>query len=134
LKINRLVSKFLLLIATFGRIRRMHMDKKPCFYHAVLAPHVRKKSVWLVCFRNRSDYTLLNVWCILGDKHFQISNRCVTRMRVLFPLVSDIADCFLRQNIKHFMTGLVIKILYIYFIFIWTTKYNLNESRPSIVM
>jgi len=32
------------------------MDKKPCFYHAVLAPQVRKQSVWLVSLRNRSDY------------------------------------------------------------------------------
>ena len=56
-------------------------------------------------------------------------------MRVLFTLVSDIADCFLRKNIKHFMTGLVNKIFrLIYFIFILTTTIYLNVSTPSIVM
>jgi len=40
-----------------------------------------------------------------------------------------------RQNIKHFFHWATeINILYIVFIFILTTTYNLNESRPSIVM
>ena len=55
-------------------------------------------------------------------------------MRVLFPLVSDIADCFSRQNIKHFSTGLLDKYFIYNFIFILTTTYNLNERRRSIVM
>jgi len=38
LKINHAFSKSLLLIITDGRIRRMELDKMPCFYHAVLAP------------------------------------------------------------------------------------------------
>ena len=37
---------------------------------------------------------LLDDWCILGDN--PISNRCVTRMCVLFPYISNIADCFSR--------------------------------------
>jgi len=40
-----------------GRIRKNQMDKNAVFYHAVLAPQVRKQSVWLVSFPNRSDYT-----------------------------------------------------------------------------
>jgi len=43
----------------------------------------------------------------MGDK--PISNWCVMRMRILFPYVSDIADCYSRQNIKHFSTGLLEK-------------------------
>ena len=35
-------SKSLLLITTDGWIRKKQMDKKPCFYDAVLAPQVRK--------------------------------------------------------------------------------------------
>ena len=46
LKINRVFSKSLLLKNTDGRIRRMQMDNKAVFfYHAVLAPQVRKQSV-----------------------------------------------------------------------------------------
>jgi len=131
LNINRVFSKSLLLITSDGWIRKKQYDKKTCFYDAVLATQVRKQSVWLVSFRL---YLLLDVWCILGDKPFQILNRCVTRMGVIVPQVSDIADCFSRQNIKHFMTGLVKSSLYNYFIFILTTTYNLNESKPSIVM
>ena len=33
------------------------MDKKAVFYHAVLTPQVRKQSVWLGNFPNRSGYT-----------------------------------------------------------------------------
>ena len=65
--INGVFSKSLLLITTDGRIRKRQMDKKPCFYNAVLAPQVRKQSVWLVSFWL---YLLLDVWCILGDKQF----------------------------------------------------------------
>jgi len=70
LKINRVFSKSLLLIITGGRIRRMQIDEKPCFYHAVLAPQVRKQSVWLAIFGNCSDYTyyVLDACCILGYK------------------------------------------------------------------
>jgi len=36
----------------------MQMNEKAVFFnHAVLAPQVRKQSVWLVSFRNRLDYT-----------------------------------------------------------------------------
>jgi len=38
LKINRVLAFFLLLIITDVRKRRMQMDEKPCFYHAVQAP------------------------------------------------------------------------------------------------
>ena len=67
-------SKSLLLIITDGRIRRMQMDKKVFFYHAVWRHNSEKQSVLLVSFRNRSGtmpfglYLLLDVWCILGDK------------------------------------------------------------------
>jgi len=45
LKINRVFRKSSLFMITDGRIRRMQMDKKAVFYHAVLAPEVRKQSV-----------------------------------------------------------------------------------------
>jgi len=56
-KINRIFSKSLLLIITDGKIRRMQMNKKAVFFYHILAPQVRKQSVWLVSFLNRSDYT-----------------------------------------------------------------------------
>jgi len=93
----------------------MRWIKKSCFYHAVLAPQVGQQSVWLVSFCNRSGYTYYNMFNA-------------------FWVINDIADCFSRQNIKHFMTWLVKNILYIYFIFILTTFYYLMESRPSMVM
>ena len=45
LKINRVSSKSVLLMITGGRIRRMQMDQKAEFNHAVLAPQARKQSV-----------------------------------------------------------------------------------------
>jgi len=53
---------------------------------------------------------------------FQISNWCVARMRILFPEVSDIADCFSRLNIKHFSTGQLEK----YFIYLFHFYLNNN--------
>jgi len=46
LKINRLLSKSLLLIITDGRLRRMQVDKKAMiFTMPFFAPEVRKQSV-----------------------------------------------------------------------------------------
>jgi len=86
------------LIIMDGRIRRMQINKKkPCFLQcrfgasSLQAIGVTRKI--LLPFRL---YLLLDVWCILGDKHYghiecmysesvRISNRCVTSMRILFP-------------------------------------------------
>ena len=65
MKINRVFSKSLFLITTDGWIRKKQMDKKPCFYDAVLAPQVRKQSVWLVWEwppLSSAEWTPLSSW------------------------------------------------------------------------
>jgi len=57
-------------------------------------------------------YLLLDVWCILGDKH--ISNQCLTRMRILFP-ISPIAFRAKYKTFFHWATG---KMFYIFISFI----------------
>jgi len=73
---------------------------------------------------------------LMYSESVRISNRYVLRMRihVLFPYVSDIADCFSRQNIKHLSTGLLEKYFIYLFHFYLNKTYYINKSRLSIVI
>jgi len=84
LKINRVVSKSLLLIITDGRIRRMQIDKKTVFLPFRFgASSPQAIGVTRKLSQPFGLYLYLDLWCIMCDKiHFKF--QCVTRMRALF--------------------------------------------------